>query len=179
MANVNGYQGRYQGANDGNISPGAMNGFEHEVSQSGSSPTKSNIPLGPKAMAPQPQAQRQQSLPVPTPSAILNAGNNNPLTMYLSHVSQQQAQAEQDLRDDGLSFATLQQQQNQALATQQAALFGEMPNGHSGLDIAAPTHVPRQNSIGGGYGSNPLTNGTSTTIGGLLAPTNTGLGASR
>jgi RNA recognition motif-containing protein len=179
MANVNGHQGRYQGPNDGNISPGAMNGFEHPVSQSGSSPTKSNIPLGPKAMAPQPQAQRQQGLPVPTPSAILNAGNNNPLTMYLSHVSQQQAQAEQDLRDDGLSFATLQQQQNQALATQQAALFGEMPNGHSGLDIAAPTHVPRQNSIGGGYGSNPLTNGTSTTIGGLLAPTNTGLGASR
>ncbi|KZZ96311.1 differentiation regulator (Nrd1) [Ascosphaera apis ARSEF 7405] len=29
-----------------------------------------------------------------TPSAILNAGNNNPLTMYLAHISQQQAQAQ-------------------------------------------------------------------------------------
>ena len=78
-----------------------------------------------------------------------------------------------------MSFATLQQQQNQALANQQAALYGEMPNGHSGLDNTTSSHVPRQNSISGGFGSSSLSNGASTTIGGLLAPTNTGLGASR
>lgn len=99
--------------------------------------------------------------------------------MYLTHVSQQQAQAEQDLRDDTLTFAQLQQQQNQVLANQQAALYGEMPNGHSGLDVPSPSHVPRQNSISGGFGGSSLSNGASTTIGGLLAPTNTGLGASR
>ncbi|KAI1625100.1 hypothetical protein EDD37DRAFT_608557 [Exophiala viscosa] len=185
LANINGNQGRPHGSMDGNISPGAMNGFENPVSQSGSSPTKSTIPLGPKAsMAPQAQANgrpQQHNIGAPTPSTILNAGSHNPLTMYLSHVSQQQAQAEQDLRDDTYSFATLQQQQNQALATQQAALYGEMPNGHSGLDLPGSSHVPRQSSISGGFGtaSNALSNGTSTTIGGLLAPTNTGLAATR
>jgi len=184
---ANGAQARMQGGLDGAGSPATMNGFDHAVSQSGSSPTRSTIPLGPKAsLNGQAQPLRQPTLPT-TPSAILNAGNNNPLTMYLTHVSQQQqAQAEQDLRDDTMSFAALQQQQNQALANQQAALYGEMPNGHSGLDSAAPSHVPRQSSISGisggfgtGAGAGSLSNGGSTTVGGLLAPTNTGLGASR
>ena len=184
MNNANGNQSRMHGSLDSAGSPAAMNGmngFDHAVSQSSSSPTRSNIPTGPKAsFAPQPQANvRQPNIPAPTPSAILNAGNNNPLTMYLTHVSQQQAQAEQDLRDDSLTFAQLQQQQNQALANQQAALFGDMPNGHSGLDIPTHSQAPRQSSISGGFGSSPLGNGASTTIGGLLAPTNTGLAASR
>ncbi|OCT46252.1 putative differentiation regulator (Nrd1) [Cladophialophora carrionii] len=181
LNNANGNQPRLQSSLDGAGSPAAMNGFEHAVSQSGSSPTRSTIPTGPKAsFAPQPQANaRQSNVPGSTPSAILNAGNNNPLTMYLSHVSQQQAQAEQDLRDDNLTFAQLQQQQNQALANQQAALYGEMPNGHSGLDVPSPSHVPRQSSISGGFNTSSLSNGASTTIGGLLAPTNTGLGANR
>lgn len=50
---------------------------------------------------------------VTTPSSILNAGSSNPLTMYLSHVSQQQAaQAQsQDQRIDPMSFGLQQQQQ--------------------------------------------------------------------
>ncbi|KIX98487.1 uncharacterized protein Z520_05788 [Fonsecaea multimorphosa CBS 102226] len=181
LNNANGNQPRLQNSIDSAGSPAGMNGYDHAVSQSGSSPTRSTIPTGPKAtMGPQSQVSaRQPSLTAPTPSAILNAGNNNPLTMYLSHVSQQQAQAEQDLRDDTLTFAQLQQQQNQALANQQAALYGEMPNGHSGLEIPAPSHIPRQASISGGFNSSSLSNGASTTVGGLLAPTNTGLGASR
>lgn len=181
LNNANGNQARLQGSMDGAGSPAGMNGFEHAVSQSSSSPTRSTIPTGPKAsFASQPQpVPRQSATAAPTASAILNAGNNNPLTMYLTHVSQQQAQAEQDLRDDSLTFAQLQQQQNQVLANQQAALYGEMPNGHSGLDVPSPSHVPRQNSISGGFGGSSLSNGASTTIGGLLAPTNTGLGASR
>jgi hypothetical protein len=91
--------------------------------------------------------------------------------MYLNQISQQQA--EQDLRNDSMSFATLQQQQSQALATQQAALYGDMANGHSGLDSIAPQHQPRQNSISGAFGGTANANGASTTVGGLLAPTNT------
>jgi RNA recognition motif-containing protein len=181
LNHANGNQVRMQSV-DGAGSPSVfnMNGFDAALSQTSSSPTRPTIPTGPKAsFAPAQQAPvRQNTLPAPTPSTILNAGNNNPLTMYLTHVSQQQAQAEQDMREDSLTFAQLQQQQNQALANQQAALYGEMPNGHSGLDIPAPTHVPRQSSVSG-FGSSNLTNGASTTIGGLLAPTNTGLGASR
>lgn len=173
---ANGHHGRMQAGFDGPASPPVMNGMDGGLSQAGSSPTRSAIPTGPKAF--QPRQQQQTNMVASTPSAILNAGNSNPLTMFLNQVSQQ-AQAEQDMRDDTLTFATLQQQQNQALATQQAALYGEMPNGHSGLDTSQPTHIPRQSSIGG-YGHNSgFTNGASTRIDGLLAPTNTGLGASR
>lgn len=183
LNNVNGNNPRLQGGLDDTVSPVTMNGFENPVSQSGSSPTRSTIPLGPKALLgpqPQPVARHpQQNMTASTPSSILNAGSNNPLTMYLTHVSQQQAQAEQDMREDVMSFGSLHLQQSQALTNQQAALYGEMPNGHSGLDIAGPSHVPRQSSISAGFGTNPVSNGASTTIGGLLAPTNTGLGASR
>lgn len=178
---VNGNHPRMHTGFEAAGSPPAMNGYDGSLSQTGSSPTRSSIPTGPKAFqSQQNHRQHQQQIPAPTPSAILNAGNNNPLTMYLNQVSQQQAQAEQDMRDDTLSFTSLQQQQNQALATQQAALYGEMPNGHSGLDSGASPHVPRQSSISSGFGNGSMhVNGASTTVGGLLAPTNTGLGASR
>jgi RNA recognition motif-containing protein len=178
LNHANGHHARMQAGLDGPASPPPMNGFDAGMSQTGSSPTRSAIPTGPKAF--QPQQRQQPHIVAPTPSAILNAGNNNPLTMYLNQVSQQQAQAEQDMHEDSLTFATLQQQQNQALATQQAALYGEMPNGHSGLESNGSSHIPRQSSISGGFGTSPgMANGVSTRIDGLLAPTNTGLGASR
>jgi hypothetical protein len=93
--------------------------------------------------------------------------------MYLNQISQQQA--EQDLRNDNMSFATLQQ--TQALATQQAALYGDMPNGHSGLESMVPQHQPRQNSISGAFAGTANANGASTTVGGLLAATNTSVAA--
>jgi RNA recognition motif-containing protein len=178
LNHANGNHGRMQGF-DLAASPAAMNGFDAGISQTSSSPTRPAIPTGPKAFQP---VHNPRPMVGPTPSTILNAGSNNPLTMYLTQVSQQQAQAEQDMREDNLTFASLQQQQNQALATQQAALYGEMPNGHSGLDPAPPSHshIPRQGSMSGAFGnSSVMTNGTSTTVGGLLAPTNTGLGAGR
>ncbi|KIV95441.1 hypothetical protein PV10_03097 [Exophiala mesophila] len=178
--NMNGNQGRMQGGIDGTDSPALVNGFDHAASQTGSSPTRSTIPVGPKVVA---QPIRQQTMPA-TPSAILNAGGQNPLTMYLTHVSQQQqAQAEQDLREETLSYAAHQTQQNQSLSNQPTPLYGDGPNGMSngfgGLDAATPSHVPRQNSMSGGLGNISLSNGNSTTVGGLLAPTHTGFGASR
>ena len=190
---VNGHHPRMQSGYDAPGSPPGMNGFDGSLSQTGSSPTRATIPTGPKAFQqqqhqhqqqyvhrPQQQQHQQQHMPTPTPSAILNAGNNNPLTMFLNQVSQQQVQAEQEMHDETLGFGSLQIQQNQALATQQAALYGEMPNGHSGLGSGSSSHAPRQSSISSGFGNNSnYTNGASTTVGGLLAPTNTGPGASR
>lgn len=172
---------RMHNALEGPGSPPPTNGYPTGVSQSGSSPSRQAMSPPPKmnGIHHQPngqQRQQSQPMPAPTPSTILNAGNNNPLTMYLSQVSQQQAQAEQDLREESLVFANLQSQQNQALATQQAALYGEMPNGHSGLSTNATSHVPR-NSISGAFAAAPITNGVSTTVGGLLAPTNAGRNA--
>ncbi|RMD44677.1 hypothetical protein DV735_g456, partial [Chaetothyriales sp. CBS 134920] len=160
---------------DGPGSPSPINGLDTGLTQH--SPTRSTIPTAPRAF--QPQQRQQAHLGAPTASSILNAGNNNPLNMYLNQVSQQQAQAELDLRDDSLTFATLQHQQNQALANQQAALYNELVNGH-GVDGNVPSG--RQGSVAAGFGSNPvshLTNGGSTRIDGLLAPTNTGVVASR
>lgn len=174
--NANGHPRLHPGI-ESSGSPPPMNGFENGLSQTGSSPTRSTVPTAPRAFQNQPRQQ-----PPPTASSILNAGQNNPLTMYLNQVSQHQAQAEQDMREDNLTYASLQHQQNQALATQQAALFGDMPNGHSGLEHSpTPTHHARhQSTLSGAYGSNAgHSNGASTTVGGLLAPTNTGLGASR
>ncbi|RYO81551.1 hypothetical protein DL766_000257 [Monosporascus sp. MC13-8B] len=96
-------------------------------------------------------------------NASMFANGNNPLTMYLNHMSQQAQQQ--------------QQQQHQVLASQQAALFGtassspnEMP-----LDMAQQGHAPghgQSASISNGYGTNgPVSSGAST-IGGLLAPSN-------
>ena len=177
LNNANGQQLRL-GSLDGTASPPPFNGLDAQLSQAGSSPTRSMLPMGPRANGMNPPRQ-QQNMPGPTPSAILNQGGSNPLTMFLSQVSQQQAQAVQDARED--EFATLQQQQNQALASQQAALYGDQPNGHNGYDhVRSASHVPRQSSISSGFGNGPMTsNGVSTTVGGLLAPTNTGLGASR
>lgn len=190
ITNANGQQARLGGL-DG-ASPPPLNGMDASLSQTGSSPTRSLLPTGPRANTMNQPPRPPAPLGGPTASAILNQGGSNPLTMYLSQVSQQQAQAAQDARDDDLTFAALQQQQNQALANQQAALYGEMPNGHIGLDHArSSSHIPRQSSISSGFGNSSMSssstnnnntnsnNSGSTTIGGLLAPTNTGLGASR
>lgn len=116
----------------------------------------------------------------PTPSAILNAGSNNPLTMYLNQVSQQQAeqQQEQDLRHaDAYSVAALQQQQQSVLAAQQAALYGnptgELLNG-SILEQPQSAHSAHGSTFSQGSqgGINGFAASTATTIGGLLAPGN-------
>ncbi|GAB1320693.1 hypothetical protein MFIFM68171_10903 [Madurella fahalii] len=98
-----------------------------------------------------------------TGAAALFNTSNNPLTMYLNHVSQQAQQQ--------------QQQQHHALAAHQAALFGtaaSSPNEPS-LTLEVPqgpiSGHQQSASISNGYISNPATSGA-TTIGGLLAPGN-------
>jgi len=147
--------------NDGLNSPPNSGG----LSQQGSSPTNSQAPGS---------ATGSQFQTAPTPSTILNAGSNNPLTMYLNQVSQQ-AQQQQQQQMDPYSVAALQQQQQQVLAAQQAALYG---NGSSSsldaLDIPqqALGHHGQSASISNSNGfqsSNGSTSGAPT-IGGLLAP---------
>ncbi|KAL9627907.1 MAG: hypothetical protein Q9164_007451, partial [Protoblastenia rupestris] len=127
------------------------------------------------------QRQQPQSMAAPTPSAILNAGSNNPLTLYLNQMS---AQQEQEMRglNESMSGLALQQQQQAALSTQQAILYGDMPDGHAGLDsmLLQQHQQPRQNSISGAFSGSSTSNGAvSSTIGGLLAPSNVGLNAVR
>ncbi|KAI9675309.1 MAG: hypothetical protein M1817_001212 [Caeruleum heppii] len=131
----------------------------------------------------------QQSQHAPTPSAILNAGNNNPLTMYLNQVSSQQEQQHQQQQQpqqqqqqqpqlnqhDPYLVASLQQQQQQVLAAQQAALYGgaagDLSGAFDGLSI-------QQQQNGVSYGLNGAVS-TASTVGGLLAPSNATLNAAR
>lgn len=137
-----------------------------QPSQNGSSPTGSVAPGS---------ANGQQSFqPAPTPSTILNAGSNNPLTMYLNQVSQQ-AQQQQQQNLDPFSVAQLQQQQQQVLAAQQAALYGTSTS-PSSIDAH---DLPQQQgqmghqqsaSISGMNGFQAPTSSGAPTMNGLLAP---------
>ncbi|KAK2811133.1 hypothetical protein FQN50_002469 [Emmonsiellopsis sp. PD_5] len=121
---------------EANQSSPTLNGNMQSQGGSQSSPTRPALSPAPGSTGSH-NGQQNRNIPVaPTPSAILNAGGNNPLTMYLNHVSQQQAQEQENRMNDPLALATLQQQQQQALANQQAALYNgagsnELPNGNS------------------------------------------------
>jgi RNA recognition motif-containing protein len=179
-------QQRMQGGLGGAGSSATMlNGFSTNLSQgSQPSPTRSAMSPAPGSTGSHSQngVQRQQSqpLPAPTPSAILNAGSNNPLTMYLNQMS---AQQEQEMRglNDSMGVLALQQQHQHSLSSQQAALYADMPNSQFGLDnMLNQQQQPRQNSISGAFSGMATSNaGISNTIGGLLAPSNVGLNAAR
>ena len=141
---------------------------------SSASPTRQVLspPPGSNTSSQQNGLQLQQQ--AQTPSAILNAGSNNPLTMFLNQVSVQQAQAEQESqqqqRADSYSVAALQQQQNQVLANQQATLYGSNDRLSTSM-LDPPSHQGHSNSYS--QGMNGVANSTSSagmTIGGLLAP---------
>ncbi|KAK2765659.1 hypothetical protein FQN54_008515 [Arachnomyces sp. PD_36] len=127
---LNGNNAQQQrGANglDGQQSP-ALNGtFQQSLNQNGSqsSPTRSALSPAPGSSGTQSQNgfQNRNTINSSTPSTILNAGNSNPLTLYLSQVSAQQAQDQESRLNDPSTLASLQQQQQQALANQQAALY--------------------------------------------------------
>jgi RNA recognition motif-containing protein len=156
-------QGQAQSPRDDRVNSPPPNSGGFIPSHSGSSPTGS---------APPSANGTQGFQTAPTPSTILNAGSNNPLTMYLNQVSQQ-AQVQQQQQLDPFSVAQLQQQQQQVLAAQQAALYGSStsPSNLDALDI------PQHNQMGHHQSSsinnmNTFQSGTSgaPTMNGLLAP---------
>jgi RNA recognition motif-containing protein len=155
--------------NDGVSSPPPTGGLQ--PSQNGSSPTGSAAPGSASGTGPNFQS-------APTPSTILNAGSNNPLTMYLNQVSQQAHAQQQQQQLDPFSVAQLQQQQQQVLAAQQAALYGTSSSPGSNID---GLDIPQQSHQGMGHqqsasisGMNGFQNGISgaPTMNGLLAPSN-------
>ncbi|MCJ1340851.1 hypothetical protein MMC09_006147 [Bachmanniomyces sp. S44760] len=174
---------QHQQSIDGRDSQSPINGnLQPNMSQNGStgiSPTRSGLSPAPTSVESASQNGHSSHQPQhgPTPSAILNAGNNNPLTMYLNQVQVQQTQQEQQPRQpDPYSVSTLQQQQQAVIAAQHAALYGK--GGNSGdllngsvLEYPASNHS-NSNSFSSGM-NNGYANGNavpSNTIGGLLAP---------
>ncbi|CAL3968627.1 unnamed protein product [Diplocarpon coronariae] len=141
--------------NDGVNSPPPNSGGL-QPSQNGSSPTHSHTPGSINGSQGFPQ-------PAPTPSTILNAGSNNPLTMYLNQVSQQAQQQQLD----PYSVAQLHHQQQQVLQAQQAALYGNGSQDIDALDVQqqAMGHQPSASINGFQTGSS-----AAPTMNGLLAP---------
>ena len=163
---------------DSITSPSPMNGSLHpSMSHNGSSVSPTRAALSPAPGSTGSNSQNgfhfhQQSNHAQTPSAILNAGSNNPLTVYLNQMSLQQTQQEQESQQqqqqvDLYSVATLQQQQQQVLANQQATIYGNATNDtFSNGMLDAPQ--PQGHSSSYSQGVNVI--GLPTAAPGLLAP---------
>ncbi|CAF9933708.1 MAG: hypothetical protein ALECFALPRED_005677 [Alectoria fallacina] len=164
---------------DSMASPSPMNGSLHpSMSHNGSSISPTRAALSPTPGSTGSNSQNgfhshQQSNHAHTPSAILNAGSNNPLTMYLNQMSLQQTQQEQESQQqqvDPYSVATLQQQQQQVLAYQQAAVYGNSTNdAFSNGMLDAPQQQGHSSSYSQGVNGIGLSTAAHT-VGGLLAP---------
>ena len=164
---------------DSMTSPSPMNGNLHpSMSHNGSSVSPTRAALSPAPGSTGSNSQNgfhfhQPSNHAHTPSAILNAGSNNPLTMYLNQMSLQQTQQEQESQQqqmDPYSIATLQQQHPQDLANQQAPIVG---NSNGDAFSNSMLDAPQQQGHSSSYsqGVNAISLSTAVpTIGGLLAP---------
>lgn len=161
-------------------SPSPMNGsLRPSMSHNGSSVSPTRVALSPAPGSTGSNSQNglhfgHQASHAPTPSTILNAGNSNPLTVYLSQMSLQDSQQEQALQQqqaDPYSVATLQQQQQQVLANQQAALYGGSSNEiyTNGMLDAPQQHGGHSSSLSQGINGLRLSS-AAPTVGGLLAP---------
>jgi len=157
-------QNRLASGLDAPQSPAALNGFQQNLSQSGSQPSPTRPALSPApgstgSHSQNGQQNRHALQAMAAASALLNTGPNNPLTMYLNQVSAQQAQQAQEQENrlnDPITLAALQQQQQQqqqqqALANQQAALYNgagtnELSNG-AGIDSSLHQQKPSTNGF--------------------------------
>ena len=164
---------------EGMASPSPMNGSLHpSMSHNGSSVSPTRAALSPAPGSTGSNSQNgfhlhQQSSHGHNPSAILNSGSNNPLTMYLSQMSLQQTQQQPEAQQqqvDPYSVATLQQQQQQILTNQQAAIYENSGNDafSSGM-LDAPQQQGHSSSFSQGINGIGLST-TAPTVGGLLAP---------
>lgn len=153
QANSHPQQGRNGSGLDGaQSSSPAVNGFQNNMSQSGSqsSPTRA-------VLSPAPGSQNGQNRPqlqtVSTPSGVLNVGSNNPLTMYLNQMSAQQTQDQDTRMNDPIALAALHSQSQPQ--PQQQPLYSsagpmELPNGgmEGPLHQQAPLHQHKSSANG-------------------------------
>ena len=132
-----------------------------QVPNGGASPSRSGFSPPPGSLS-----QNVQHTPAgPTPSAILNAGGNNPLTMYLNRASQHQHTGPEMRRNDSMALAELHQRHDFGVTTQQTASYGH-ENELTGVSMAESRQAP-SNTIDN---HNFTIYGTGNNLNGLLAP---------
>ncbi|KAJ5545201.1 hypothetical protein N7461_007505 [Penicillium sp. DV-2018c] len=171
----NNQQNRNGSGLEGPQSPSpALNGFQQNLSQSGSqsSPTRPALSPAPGSTGSQNGQHRHPLQNVSSPSGVLNGGSNNPLTMYLNQMSAQQAQDQenhnhnQNHLHDPMSLAGFQ---TQSEASQQQSLYNSTNNGdlsNGSMDSSMHQHKPSNNSYlsvanGPGHGHHASTSSLS------------------
>lgn len=142
-------QGRNGVGLEGPQSPSpALNGFQQNLSQSGSQSSPSRPALSPAPGSTGSQSGQHGRHPLQTvssPSGVLNVGASNPLTMYLNQMSAQQAQEQENQLNDPLSLAALQSQsQAPSQHLYNGASSSELTNG----SIEAPLHHHKSSNSG-------------------------------
>lgn len=128
----------------------ALNGFQQNLSQSGSQSSPSRPALSPAPGSTGSQNGQQGRHPLQTvssPSGVLNVGANNPLTMYLNQMSAQQAQEQENRLNDPMALGSLQSQSQNPPPPQplyNGTSTAELTNG----SIEAPLHQHKPSSNG-------------------------------
>jgi RNA recognition motif-containing protein len=163
----NGQQNRNGSGIEAPQSPSpVLNGFPPNLSQSGSqsSPTRPALSPAPGSTGSQHGQQHRHPLQnVSSPSAVLNVGSSNPLTMYLNQLSHQGQDQENHLSDPMLASLQAQSQ-----APQQQSLYnvsnGDLSNGS--MDPPMHQHKSSNNSYlsvanGSGHGHHASTSSLS------------------
>lgn len=158
--------------------PQMHQGQQQQPHQDMQSPSPLNGMRGQNSISPSNDMSNNYGNPMqgPTPSAILNAGNNNPLTMYLVAAQQaqqanQQQQEQSSPSDLSPQFSNLglqpQGQQQQSQLTPQEAFYSgdaNMNQRSNSNGLQAPSHyghhathsVNLSNGFGNGFGSGTL-----------------------
>ncbi|KAB8074537.1 putative differentiation regulator [Aspergillus leporis] len=146
-----GQQNRNGGGLEGPQSPSpALNGFQQNLSHSGSqcSPTRSALSPAPGSTGSQNGQQSRHPLQtVTSPSGMLNVGTNNPLTMYLNQMSAQQTQEQENRLNDPMSLAALQSQ-SQPVPQQQSLYSSTTTSELTNGSIEAPMHQHKPSTNG-------------------------------
>ncbi|KAJ5934504.1 hypothetical protein N7466_004051 [Penicillium verhagenii] len=143
---------------EGAQSPPAINGFQQNLSQSGSqsSPTRPALSPAPGSTGSNGQ-QRHPLQTVSSPSGVLNVGSNNPLTMYLSQMSAQHAQDQENRLHDPMVLAGLQGQSQQSLYN--GVSNGDLSNGHIDTSLHQHQHQHHQHQHQHQHQHKPSANG--------------------
>ncbi|KAK6435791.1 hypothetical protein LTR95_008021 [Oleoguttula sp. CCFEE 5521] len=192
MANQQNHQQQQQQHQQSQHQQGYENGVHSPSPMSSLQPSRTHQSISPASSGMGQQHSSFTPSQGPTPSTILNAGNNNPLTLYLAAAQQsslQQAQQQQQSAEYSPTNYSIQPQQQQhqpqhhhtqsympqvSSASAQQAFYSSPNESHpsatrtsSGLDIPQTSHY--------GHGSHqsmhisPFTNGDSTSMNGMYS----------
>ena len=128
--NQNGQQNR-NGGMEGQSPPSVLNGFQQNLSQSGSqsSPTRPALSPASGSTGSHNGQHRHPLQNVTSPSGVLNIGSSNPLTMYLNQMSAHQAQEQENHLHDHMALSSLQAQAQSQQSIYNSVSNGDM-NGH-------------------------------------------------